>query len=83
VPVQRIPWSCLVAGTVTAAVLWEIAKQLFRLYIERVGIYSAVYGSLGVTIAMIMWVYYSAVVFVIGAIVIRVLEERRRVRAEV
>jgi membrane protein len=79
VPIQRIPWSCLLTGSVTAAVLWEVAKQLFRLYIERVGVYSAVYGSLGVTIALIMWVYYSAVVFVIGANVIRVLEERRRV----
>jgi hypothetical protein len=25
------------------AVLWEIAKQLFRLYIEDVGVYSAMY----------------------------------------
>jgi membrane protein len=83
VPVQRIPWSCLLAGSVTAAVLWEIAKQLFRLYIERVGVYSAVYGSLGVTIALIMWVYYSAVVFVVGANVVRVLEQRRGHRAEV
>jgi membrane protein len=83
VPIQRIPWSCLLTGSVTAAVLWEIAKQLFRLYIERVGVYSAVYGSLGVTIALIMWVYYSAVVFVVGANVIRVLEERRQIRAQV
>jgi membrane protein len=83
VPIQRIPWSSVLIGSVTAAVLWEIAKQLFRLYIERVGVYSAVYGSLGVTVALIMWVYYSAVVFVLGANVIRVLEEQRRIRAEV
>lgn len=78
VPIQRIPWSSILTGSVTAAVLWEIAKQLFRLYIEGVGVYSAVYGSLGVTIALIMWVYYSALVFVLGASVIRVLEERRQ-----
>jgi uncharacterized BrkB/YihY/UPF0761 family membrane protein len=30
-----------------------------------------------VTIALIMWVYYSAIVFVVGASLIRVLEERR------
>jgi membrane protein len=83
VPIQRIPWSCLLTGSVTAAVLWEVAKQLFRLYIERVGVYSAVYGSLGVTIALIMWVYYSAVVFVVGANVIRVLDLRRGAQAAV
>jgi uncharacterized BrkB/YihY/UPF0761 family membrane protein len=37
------------------------------------------YGSLGVTIGLIMWVYYSAIVFVLGAAVIRVLEVRREV----
>ena len=40
-------------------------------------------SSLGVTIALIMWVYYSAVVFVVGANVVRVLEQRRGHRAEV
>jgi len=78
VPIVRIPWSSILLGSVTAAVLWETAKQLFRLYIEHVGVYSAIYGSLGVIIALIMWVYYSAVVFVLGANIIRVVEERRR-----
>ena len=77
VPARRIPWSSVGVGAVTAAVLWETAKQIFRLYIERVGLYSAMYGSLGVTIALIMWVYYSAIVFVLGAALILVLEERR------
>ncbi|MBI4012056.1 MAG: YihY/virulence factor BrkB family protein [Candidatus Rokubacteria bacterium] len=77
VPIQRIPWTSVLVGSVTTAVLWEIAKQLFRLYIEDVGVYSAMYGSLGVAIALIMWVYYSAIVFVVGASLIRVLEERR------
>jgi membrane protein len=77
VPTERIPWSSVLRGSVTSAVLWEIAKQLFRLYIEDVGVYSAMYGSLGVTIALIMWVYYSAIVFVLGASLIRVLEQRR------
>jgi membrane protein len=77
VPVRRPRWGSTLIGGVTAAVLWEAAKQFFRLYIERVGLYSAMYGSLGVTIALIMWVYYSAIVFVLGAALIRVLEERR------
>ncbi len=83
VPIQRICWPSVVTGSVTTAVLWEIAKQIFRFYIEGVGVYSTMYGSLGVTIALIMWIYYSAVVFVLGAAVIRVLEERRRTAAAV
>ena len=77
VPNRRIRWSSVLIGGLATAVLWESAKQAFRWYIEGAGVYSAVYGSLGVTIALMMWVYYSATVFIIGAALIRGLEERR------
>ena len=77
VPNRRIRWSSVLVGGLATAVLWESAKQAFRWYIERIGFYSAVYGSLGVTIALMMWVYYSAIVFIIGAALIRGLEEHR------
>ena len=77
VPNRRIRWSSVLAGGFATAVLWESAKQAFRWYIQGVGVYSAVYGSLGVTIALMMWVYYSAMVFIIGAALIRGLEEHR------
>ena len=77
VPRERIPWSSVLAGSVTAALLWEFAKQLFRLYIQGADVYRTVHGPLGVLIALVMWVYYSAIVFVLGAELIRVLEGRR------
>ncbi len=75
VPTIRVGWRSVLAGSVATAVLWEGAKQAFRWYIEGIGVYSAIYGSLGVTIALMMWVYYSAIVFVLGAALIRALEE--------
>jgi YihY family inner membrane protein len=77
VPNRRIRWSSVLAGGFATATLWESAKQAFRWYIQGAGVYSAVYGSLGVTIALMMWVYYSAIVFIIGAALIRGLEEHR------
>jgi membrane protein len=77
VPNRRIRWGSVLIGGLATAVLWELAKQAFRWYIERAGVYSAVYGSLGVTIALMMWVYYSATVFILGAALIRGLEEHR------
>jgi membrane protein len=77
VPNRRIRWSSVLLGGLVAAVLWEIAKQAFRWYIEGIGVYSAVYGGLGVTIALMMWVYYSAIVFILGAALIRGLEDHR------
>ena len=77
VPNRRIRWPSVLAGGLATAVLWESAKQAFRWWIQGIGLYSAVYGSLGVTIALMMWVYYSATVFIIGAALIRGLEEHR------
>jgi len=36
------------AGAILASLLWEVAKQLFRLYIQQVGIYNQIYGQLGI-----------------------------------
>jgi membrane protein len=77
VPNRRIRWSSVLVGGLATAILWQSAKQAFRWYIEDVGIYSTVYGSLGVMIALMMWVYYSAIVFILGAALIRGLEEHR------
>lgn len=74
-PVRALP---ALAGGVMASVLWEVAKQLFRLYIRRVGVYDQIYGPLGVLVAVVMFVYYSAVVFVFGAAYVAALDARRR-----
>ena len=70
-------WAALVGGLL-AALLWEVAKQLFRLYIRKVGVYDQIYGPLGVLVAFVMFVYYSAIVFVFGAAYVASLESRRR-----
>ncbi|MBI1848666.1 MAG: YihY/virulence factor BrkB family protein [Candidatus Rokubacteria bacterium] len=78
VPQRQPRKAAALAGAVLAAVLWEIAKQLFRMYIRNVGIYDQIYGTLGVLVAFVMFVYYSAMVFVLGASFVASVEARRR-----
>jgi len=66
------------AGAVLASLLWEIAKQLFAIYIRHVGVYDQIYGPLGVLMAFVMFVYYSAIVFVFGGAYAATLDTRRR-----
>ncbi len=54
-------------GPLLASVLWEAAKQLFRWYIMTLGVYDRIYGPLGALVALSMFVYYSGIVFVLGA----------------
>ena len=78
VPHRRVRPGAALAGAILASLLWEVAKQLFRLYIRRVGIYDQIYGPLGVLVAFVMFVYYSAIVFVFGAAYVASLDSRRR-----
>jgi membrane protein len=76
-PHRRVPVGAAVAGAVLASVLWEAAKQLFRWYIVTVGVYDRIYGPLGALVALSMFVYYSGIVFVLGAEFAAALSARR------
>ena len=77
VPRRQVRMVPALAGAILASVLWEIAKQLFRLYIQRVSLYNEIYGPLAVLIAFAMFVYYSAVVFVFSGAFVAALDSRR------
>jgi len=77
VPRRRPHKGAALTGAILAALLWEVAKQLFRLYIRRVGVYDQIYGPLGVLIAFVMFVYYTCIVFVFGAAYVASLDAKR------
>ena len=62
-----MPVKAALSGAVLASVLWEAAKQLFRWYILSMGVYDRIYGPLGALVALGMFIYYSGIVFVLGA----------------
>jgi membrane protein len=66
-PHRKMPIWPAMAGALLAAVLWEAAKQAFRWYILTLGVYDRIYGPLGALVALSMFVYYSGIVFVLGA----------------
>ena len=75
-PHQRVPAGAALAGALLAAVLWEAAKQGFRWYIVRVGVYDAIYGPLGALVALGMFAYYTGIVFILGAEFTQALRSR-------
>ena len=66
-PHRKIPAGAALAGALLAAVLFEAAKQLFRWYILRMGVYDRIYGPLGALVGIAMFSYYTGVVFILGA----------------
>ena len=67
-PCRREPrWQWLSVGSVAAAVAWLVSSLLFSWYIANFGHYNVTYGSLGAAVGMMMWMWISMVVILVGA----------------
>jgi membrane protein len=60
-------WRWITPGSVVATVLWLIASILFSIYVQNFGSYTETYGSLGGVIILLMWLWLSAFVVLLGA----------------
>ena len=49
------------------SVLWLVASILFSVYVANFGSYNKTYGSLGAVVVLLMWLYLSAYIVLIGA----------------
>jgi membrane protein len=59
-------WQWLSVGSAAAAIAWLIGSVLFSWYIGHFGAYNATYGSLGAAVGMMMWMWISAIVILLG-----------------
>jgi membrane protein len=60
-------WHWVTPGNVTAVVLWLLASLGFSLYVSSFGSYNKTYGALAAVIVLLMWLYLSAIVILLGA----------------
>ena len=60
-------WQWLSIGSAAAVIGWLISSVLFSWYIANFGAYNATYGSLGAAVGMMMWLWISAIVILLGA----------------
>jgi membrane protein len=76
IPVRGIPSRAAMIGAITASILFELARFA---YAALTGILSpaTIYtGTLYTIVSVVFWVYYSAIIFLIGGEVARVYEIR-------
>ena len=56
----------IMPGAVLASVFWAVLSGLFRLYVANFGNYNKAYGAIGAAIVLMLWLYMSAVVLLVG-----------------
>jgi membrane protein len=62
-------------GSITAVVLWLVFSLLFRLYVESFGSYSATFGSFAGIIILMLYIYYTSFILLVGAQMNQVIED--------
>jgi membrane protein len=65
-PSVRIRWRDVWVGAAVTALLFTIGKLLIGLYIGKSGVASG-WGAAGALVVLLVWVYYSAQIFLLGA----------------
>ncbi len=66
IPEVRVDWRDVAVGSVLTALLFSVSKLLIGVYLGRAGVGSA-YGAAGSLVVLLVWVYYSAQIFLFGA----------------
>jgi membrane protein len=65
-PDRERPVRFVMPGTILAMLLWALASVGFSFYLSNFANYSVIYGSLGTPIALLSYLYLSAVAFLLG-----------------
>lgn len=65
-PARRTQFRFISAGSTLATLLFLATTSGFNYYVNNFATYNAVYGSIGTLIVIMMWLYFNAIVLLIG-----------------
>jgi membrane protein len=72
---KKRTWVWITPGAIVGIVLWLALSYAFRLYLDYFNTYDKTYGSLGAVIILMLWLYLTALVILIGGSINAVLQE--------
>jgi membrane protein len=73
-PAVRHRYQFLSPGALLASVLWLLTTWGFTQYVEHFGRYNVTYGSIGGAVVLLLWLYLTGLIFIVGGEVNAVLE---------
>ena len=67
VPAERLAWRPALVGGLVGAVGFEIGKNAFVWYTANFGSFNAIYGPIATIVLLLIWLYFSSMIFLAGA----------------
>jgi len=81
-PTAKIRKRSVAVGAIWAAIFWVGAKILFGMYLLNFTTFSRIYGAYALGIVVAFWIYYTAAVFILGAEIGKLFDERVTLKIE-
>lgn len=76
VPNIKLHVKSVMLGTIFATIGWILTSLVFSFYVSNFGNFSNTYGSIGAIIVLMMWLYFSAIILILGGQLNAVMFER-------
>ncbi len=80
IPDVKPPKRAGIFSTITTTVLWVVSGKLFALYLGRFSAIGTIYGPYAFILVLLIWIYYSSIIFIIGGIVGQTYWERHELK---
>jgi len=77
-PHTYVSWREAFTGGCIGAGLWEVGRRIFLWYLANLAQFYVVYGSLGALVAVMVWIYMSASIFLYAAEFVVALQHAER-----
>ena len=82
-PYQHIQIKVLVIGAFWAALLWKLTEWIFGYYLSHFGSISYLYGAYVLLVVVALWIYLSAIIFILGAQIAQLCREKQNVDLQI
>lgn len=75
-------WGFILPGALLSTALWMVYSFGFSYYVDNMGNYSVIYGSIGAIIAFLIWLNWSMTALLLGAVFNQALREANKKEVE-
>ena len=80
IPDTKPPKVAGIISTITTTVLWVISGKVFAWYLAGFSAIGKIYGPYAFILVLLIWIYYSSIIFIVGGIVGQTYWERHKLK---
>ena len=70
----------MLPGALFASIVWIVGTAAFGLYVSNFANYSKTYGSIGGIIVLMLWLYITGFIIIVGAEINAIINQRRTLK---